>query len=43
VAARGVPIGPNVRRPLRTLTEAERDELLTWLASVDVMQPARKT
>jgi dihydrodipicolinate synthase/N-acetylneuraminate lyase len=33
VAKRGVPIGPNVRRPLRTLTDAERSELETWLES----------
>jgi len=29
VAARGVPMGPDVRGPLRGLTAAERDELLT--------------
>jgi len=33
VAARGVPIGPDVRRPLRTLTDAERTELERWLES----------
>jgi len=33
VAKRGVPIGPSVRRPLRTLTDAERSELETWLES----------
>jgi dihydrodipicolinate synthase/N-acetylneuraminate lyase len=33
VAKRGVPIGPDVRRPLRMLTDAERDELETWLES----------
>jgi dihydrodipicolinate synthase/N-acetylneuraminate lyase len=33
VAGRGVPIGPDVRRPLRTLTEAEQEELEAWLAS----------
>lgn len=33
VARRGVPIGPSVRRPLRTLTDAERSELETWLES----------
>jgi dihydrodipicolinate synthase/N-acetylneuraminate lyase len=33
VARRGVPIGPSVRRPLRTLTDAERTELETWLES----------
>jgi dihydrodipicolinate synthase/N-acetylneuraminate lyase len=30
---RGVPIGPDVRRPLRTLTEQERKELEAWLES----------
>jgi dihydrodipicolinate synthase/N-acetylneuraminate lyase len=38
VARRGVPIGPDVRRPLRTLTEEERTELLEWLES---SSPAR--
>jgi dihydrodipicolinate synthase/N-acetylneuraminate lyase len=33
VAARGVPIGPYVRRPLRTLTDDERTELERWLES----------
>jgi dihydrodipicolinate synthase/N-acetylneuraminate lyase len=33
LARRGVPIGPNVRRPLRTLTDAEREELEAWLES----------
>ena len=33
VARRGVPIGPDVRRPLRTLTEEERTELEAWLES----------
>ena len=33
VARRGVPIGVDVRRPLRTLTDAERTELETWLES----------
>jgi dihydrodipicolinate synthase/N-acetylneuraminate lyase len=33
VARRGVPIGPDVRRPLRTLTDAERTELEAWLES----------
>jgi hypothetical protein len=28
-----VPIGPDVRRPLRMLTDAERTELETWLES----------
>jgi dihydrodipicolinate synthase/N-acetylneuraminate lyase len=40
VAARGVPIGPSVRRPLRTLTDAERDELMTWLSSTGAPQSA---
>ena len=33
VARRGVPVGPDVRRPLRMLTDAERGELETWLES----------
>jgi dihydrodipicolinate synthase/N-acetylneuraminate lyase len=33
VAHRGVPIGPDVRRPLRTLTDEERMELEAWLES----------
>jgi dihydrodipicolinate synthase/N-acetylneuraminate lyase len=33
VARRGVPIGLDVRRPLRMLTDAERTELETWLES----------
>ena len=33
VARRGVPVGPDVRRPLRLLTEAEQAELETWLES----------
>jgi dihydrodipicolinate synthase/N-acetylneuraminate lyase len=33
VARRGVPVGPDVRRPLRMLTDAERTELETWLES----------
>jgi dihydrodipicolinate synthase/N-acetylneuraminate lyase len=33
VAHRGVPMGPDVRRPLRTLTDPERVELETWLES----------
>jgi dihydrodipicolinate synthase/N-acetylneuraminate lyase len=40
VAARGVPIGPSVRRPLRTLTDEEREELERWLASIGVVQSA---
>jgi dihydrodipicolinate synthase/N-acetylneuraminate lyase len=30
---RGVPVRPDVRAPLRVLTDAERDELDRWLAS----------
>ena len=30
---RGVPVGPDVRRPLRLLTDAERRELEQWLES----------
>jgi dihydrodipicolinate synthase/N-acetylneuraminate lyase len=33
LARRGVPIGPDVRRPLRTLTDEERKELEAWLES----------
>ena len=33
VARRGVPIGPDVRRPLRTLTGEERKELERWIES----------
>jgi dihydrodipicolinate synthase/N-acetylneuraminate lyase len=33
LARRGVPIGPDVRRPLRTLTDDEAAELETWLES----------
>src|SRR5256886_13454591 len=33
VAHRGVPMGPDVRRPLRGLTEEERVELEAWLES----------
>ena len=33
VARRGVPMQPDVRRPLRTLTDEERTELEAWLAS----------
>ena len=33
LAARGVPIRPDVRRPLRTLTTEERGELEAWLES----------
>jgi dihydrodipicolinate synthase/N-acetylneuraminate lyase len=31
LARRRVPINPDVRRPLRTLSERERSELETWL------------
>jgi dihydrodipicolinate synthase/N-acetylneuraminate lyase len=30
---RGVPVRPDVRAPLRVLTDAEREELDRWLAS----------
>ena len=30
---RGVPVREDVRRPLRQLTEGERDELRGWLGS----------
>jgi dihydrodipicolinate synthase/N-acetylneuraminate lyase len=33
LAQRGVPVGPEVRRPLRTLTEAETADLERWLES----------
>jgi dihydrodipicolinate synthase/N-acetylneuraminate lyase len=33
IAARGVPISAEVRRPLRGLTDEEREELLGWLGS----------
>jgi dihydrodipicolinate synthase/N-acetylneuraminate lyase len=33
LARRGVPIRPDVRRPLRTLTDEESAELETWLES----------
>ena len=33
VARRGVPMGPDVRRPLRMLTDTERSELEAWLES----------
>lgn len=33
LARRGVPIRPDVRRPLRTLTDEERAELEAWLES----------
>jgi dihydrodipicolinate synthase/N-acetylneuraminate lyase len=33
LARRGVPLRPDVRRPLRTLTEEEAGELETWLES----------
>jgi len=37
---RGVPINPDVRRPLRTLTDEERAELEAWLES-SLLAPAR--
>jgi dihydrodipicolinate synthase/N-acetylneuraminate lyase len=40
VARRGVALQPDVRRPLRTLTENERAELETWLES-SLPAPAR--
>ena len=40
VAARGVPIGPSVRRPLRPLSDSERGELMTWLSSTGVLRSA---
>jgi dihydrodipicolinate synthase/N-acetylneuraminate lyase len=40
LARRGVPINPDVRRPLRTLTEKERAELESWLES-SLPAPAR--
>lgn len=40
LARRGVPIGPDVRRPLRLLTDEERGELETWLES-SLPAPAR--
>jgi dihydrodipicolinate synthase/N-acetylneuraminate lyase len=33
IAAKGVPLGAEVRRPLRGLTDEERTELLGWLGS----------
>jgi dihydrodipicolinate synthase/N-acetylneuraminate lyase len=40
LARRGLPINPDVRRPLRTLTEEERAELEAWLES-SLRAPAR--
>ncbi len=40
LALRGVAIGPDVRRPLRTLTDEERAELEVWLES-SLPAPAR--
>ena len=40
LARRGVPINPDVRRPLRVLTEEERRDLETWLES-SLRAPAR--
>ena len=40
LARRGVPIGPDVRRPLRTLTDEEQKELEAWLeSSLPVLVP----
>jgi dihydrodipicolinate synthase/N-acetylneuraminate lyase len=38
LAKRGVPVGPDVRRPLRTLTDEEREELEAWLESSSPVQ-----
>jgi dihydrodipicolinate synthase/N-acetylneuraminate lyase len=38
LARRGVPIGPDVRRPLRMLTDEERTELEAWLESLSPAQ-----
>jgi dihydrodipicolinate synthase/N-acetylneuraminate lyase len=38
LARRGVPIGPDVRRPLRTLTDEEREELEAWVESSSPVQ-----
>ena len=40
LARRGVPINPDVRRPLRTLTEAERDDLARLLKAKDLLAAA---
>jgi dihydrodipicolinate synthase/N-acetylneuraminate lyase len=40
LARRGVPINPDVRRPLRTLTDTERPDLEAWLES-SLPAPAR--
>lgn len=40
LARRGVPIQPDVRRPLRMLSDQEREELEAWLASSSPV-PAR--
>src|SRR2546421_314914 len=40
LARRGVPITPDVRRPLRTLTQEERAELEAWL-ELSLPAPAR--
>jgi dihydrodipicolinate synthase/N-acetylneuraminate lyase len=42
LAQRGVPINPDVRRPLRTLTEEEQAELEAWLES-SLRAPARRS
>jgi dihydrodipicolinate synthase/N-acetylneuraminate lyase len=38
LARRGVPMGPDVRRPLRTLSDEEREELEAWLESLSPVQ-----
>jgi dihydrodipicolinate synthase/N-acetylneuraminate lyase len=38
VARRGVPMRPDVRRPLRTLTDTELAELEAWLESSSPVQ-----
>src|SRR5919108_6584059 len=38
LARRGVPMGPDVRRPLRPLSDEEREELEAWLESLSPVQ-----
>jgi dihydrodipicolinate synthase/N-acetylneuraminate lyase len=40
LAQRGVPVNPDVRRPLRTLTEAEQRELARLLTEMGVLAAA---
>jgi dihydrodipicolinate synthase/N-acetylneuraminate lyase len=40
LAQRGVPVNPDVRRPLRTLTEAEQRELARFLTEMGVLAAA---